>query len=76
MAYATILEFIREKGGTDNVMEALGWDNARFDEGSRIALALDNLNYAKMLYSNFGKNLIIVELTLLGIKKASHGGEF
>ena len=39
----------------------------RFEEGSQIALELDNLNYAKMLYSNFNKNLVVVELTLVGI---------
>ena len=66
MDYIPLLKFIHQKGGTGNVMEALGWDSARFDEGSRIALELDNLNYAKMLYSNFNKNLIVVELTLVG----------
>lgn len=66
MDYTPILKFIHQKGGTGNVMEALGWENARFEEGSQIALALDNLNYAKMLYSNFNRNLIVVELTLVG----------
>jgi death-on-curing protein len=64
--YTSLLKFIHQKGGTGNVMEALGWDSSRFEEGSHIALELDNLNYAKMLYSNFNKNLIVVELTLVG----------
>lgn len=68
MDYTPLLHFIHQKGGTGNVMEALGWDNSRFEEGSRIALELDNLNYAKMLYVNFSKNLVVVELTLVGIE--------
>jgi hypothetical protein len=67
MEYLSIVRAIYQKGGTGNVMEALGWDSSRFEEGSLIALELDNLNYAKMLYSNFNKNLIVVELTLVGI---------
>jgi hypothetical protein len=70
MNYAPLLKFIHEKGGTGNVMEALGWDSSKFEEGSQIALELDNLNYAKMLYSNFNKNLIVIELTLVGIAVA------
>jgi len=67
MDYISILKFILERGGTGNVMEALNWDASRFDEGSKIALEMDNLNYVKLLYSNFNKNLIVVELTLVGI---------
>jgi hypothetical protein len=70
MEYLSILKAIHQKGGTGNVMEALGWDSSRFEEGSRITQELDNLNYAKMLYSNFYKNLIVVELTLVGIALA------
>ena len=66
MDYTPLLNLIHQKGGTGNVMEALGWDSTRFEEGLRIALELDNLNYAKMLYANFNKNLIVVELTLVG----------
>ena len=66
MDHTSLLKFIHQKGGTGNVMEALGWDSSQFEQGSRIALELDNLNYAKMLYSNFNKNLIVVELTLVG----------
>jgi len=70
MDYTPLLQFIHQKGGTGNVMEALGWDASRFEEGSTIALELDNLNYAKMLYSNFNKNLVVIELTLVGISMA------
>jgi hypothetical protein len=66
MDYTPLLKFIHQKGGTGNVMEALGWDASRFDEGSCIALDMDNLNYVKRLYTNFNKNLIVVELTLVG----------
>jgi len=72
MDYTPILKFVHQKGGMGNVMEALDWDNSRFEEGSQIALALDNLNYAKMLYSNFNKNLIVVELTLVGVALAKN----
>ena len=71
MNYTLLLKFIYQKGGTGNVMEALGWDASRFEEGSKIALELDNLNYVKILYSNFNKNLIVVELTLVGIAEAT-----
>ncbi len=70
MDHTPILKFIFEKGGTGNVMEALGWDSSRFEEASQIALDLDNLNFVKQLYTNFNENLIVVELTLVGIAKA------
>jgi hypothetical protein len=71
MDYTPILKFIHDNGDSGNLMEALGWDSSRFEEGSKIALELDNLNYAKMLYSNFNKNLIVIELTRIGIAGAS-----
>ena len=70
MNYTPILKFIYQKGGTGNVMEGLAWDPSRFEEGSQIALDMDNLNYVKQLYTNFNKNLIVVELTLVGIAEA------
>lgn len=70
MDYTPLLKFIHQKGGTGNVMEALGWDVTRFEEGAHIALDMDNLNYVKQLYSNFNKNLIVVELTLVGMAMA------
>ncbi|GHM99394.1 hypothetical protein WSM22_08840 [Cytophagales bacterium WSM2-2] len=70
MDHIAILKFIHQKGITGNVMEALGWDSSRFEEGAQIALDMDNLNYVKLIYSNFNKNLVVVELTLVGIAKA------
>lgn len=70
MDHKPILKFIFAKGGTGNVMEALGWDSSRFEEASQIALDMDNLNFVKQLYTSFNKNLIVVELTLVGIAKA------
>ena len=70
MDHTPILKFIYQKGGTGNVMEALGWASTRFEEASQIALDMDNLNYVKQLYTNFNKNLIVVELTLVGVAEA------
>ncbi len=65
-----ILKVTLENGGTGNVMYALGWDVDRFDEGFALANELQNFNWVKLLYSNFNKNLVVVELTLIGISKA------
>jgi len=67
-SYSILLEGLRAKGGTGNVMEILGWDSARFDDGFQIANDLQNRDLLKLLYSNFNKNLIVVELTLLGVR--------
>lgn len=64
--YGVVLEGLRMKGGTGNVMEILSWDTSRFDEGFQIANEMQNQDLLKLLYSNFNKNLIVVELTLLG----------
>lgn len=64
-----ILKHVVAKGGTGNVMEAMGWDGSKFDEGFSLALDIQNLDYVKLLYSNFNKNLIVVELTLVGLEK-------
>ena len=71
MDYIPILKAIHQKGNTGNLMEVLGWDASWFEEGNRIALEMDNLNFVKMLYSNFNKNLVVVELTLVGIAEAN-----
>lgn len=65
-----VLKAAHQKGGMGNVMEALGWDVNRFDEGFALANDMQNLDLVKLLYSNFTKNLIVVELTLVGINKA------
>jgi hypothetical protein len=64
-----VLKFLREKGGTGNVMEALGWEASKFDEGFAFANELQNQDLVKLIYSNFNKNLVVVELTLLGHKE-------
>jgi len=66
MVYASILKSIYQQGNMGNVMEALGWDAFNFDEAFHIAIEMQNRDYVKLLYSNFNKNLIVVELTLVG----------
>jgi hypothetical protein len=66
-----VLAGIRAKGGTGNVMEILNWEASRFEEGFSLANELQNLDFVKLLYSNFNKNLIVVELTLLGEKRGA-----
>jgi len=61
-----ILSRITEPGGTGNVMEILEWPTSRFDEGFMLANDMQNSNLVKLLYSNFNKNLVVVELTLVG----------
>jgi hypothetical protein len=57
-----------QKGGTGNVMEFLP-EGEDFDAGFHFANEMQNKDLVKLLYSNFNKNLIVVELTLLGIKE-------
>ena len=61
-----ILSKITEPGGTGNVMEILDWPTSRFEEGFMLANEMQNGNLVKLLYSNFNKNLVVVELTLVG----------
>ena len=49
-------------------MDALGYDSSKFDDGFALALTLENNDLVKLLYSNFNKNLVVVEMTLLGFK--------
>ncbi len=65
-----ILKAVAAQGGTGNVMEALQWERDRFDEGFLLANDIQNLDYVKLLYSNFNKNLIVVELTLVGLARS------
>ena len=72
--YQYIAKQLFSRGGTGNVMEILGYDAARFEEGFTIANNMQNLDLVKLLYSNFNKNLVVVELTLWGETNAqSHG---
>lgn len=64
--YIVILKYLAINGGIGNVMEALNFDSARFEEGFAIALQMDNQNLVKLLYSNFNKNMIVVEMTRVG----------
>lgn len=68
--YNQVVRWAHRQGGTANAMEALGWDATRFDEGFAIANELQNLDWVKLLYSNYNKNLVVVELTLLGRQQA------
>ena len=61
-----ILRKISEAGGTGNVMEIVEWPDSRFEEGFMLANNMQNNNLVKLLYSNFNKNLVVVELTLVG----------
>ncbi|MBI1768071.1 MAG: hypothetical protein HY015_10100 [Bacteroidetes bacterium] len=61
-----ILGKLTAAGGTANVMEILEWPVSRFEEGFMLANEMQNSNLVKLLYSNFNKNLVVVELTLVG----------
>lgn len=60
-----VIKKLCAQGGTGNVMEFLGYGSSQFDEGFIMAITLQNKDLIKILYSNFNKNLINVEATLL-----------
>jgi hypothetical protein len=62
----TIIQQLAKTGGTGNVMEFLNFSPSDFDRGFSIANDMQNKDLVKLLYSNFNKNLIVVETTLLG----------
>ncbi|QLH31835.1 MAG: hypothetical protein HWD62_04785 [Cyclobacteriaceae bacterium] len=66
-----VLQSLVKKGSVGNVMEFLNWSQVDFDKGFEFANNLQNKDLVKLLYSNFNKNLIVVELTLEGIKYGS-----
>ena len=66
----TIIRELCAHGGTGNVMEFLAYDTSRFEEGFTIANELQNKDLVKLLYSNFNKNLVVVEATLLAFSAA------
>jgi len=68
-----VLRNLVKKGGTGNVLEFLDYNQDDFDRGFEFANNLQNLDLVKMLYSNFNKNLIVVELTLLGVNAGNDG---
>lgn len=47
-------------------MQFLNYPPADFDRAFEFANTLQNKDLVKLLYSNFNKNLIVVELTLPG----------
>jgi hypothetical protein len=63
-----ILKNISLKGGTGNIMEHLP-STFEFDQAFEFANDLQNKDFVKLLYSNFNKKLIVVELTLLGFRE-------
>ena len=62
----TILDKLIHGNGTGNVMEILNLTSDQLDEIFAIANEMQNLNLVKLLYCNFNKNLVVVELTLFG----------
>ena len=67
--YSNILLALSDKGGTGNIMEILNYSPSQFEDGFMIANQMQNMDLVKLLYSNFNKNTIVVELTLLGENK-------
>jgi hypothetical protein len=67
--YLIILNALSDKGGTGNIMEILSYSSSQFEDGFMIANQMQNMDLVKLLYSNFNKNTIVVELTLLGENK-------
>ena len=63
-----ILKYLARKGGTGNIMEQLPI-TFEFDRAFEFANDLQNKDFIKLLYSNFNKKLIVVELTLLGFRE-------
>jgi len=61
----SILKGITASGGTGNILEFL-IEAIDFDTAFELAITLQNKDLVKLLYSNFNKKLIVVELTLLG----------
>jgi hypothetical protein len=70
----TILKYLTQTGGTGNLMEILDYDFSRFERGFSLANEMQNLTLIKLLYSNFNRNLIVVELTLVGESNAQNNG--
>ncbi|PZR38941.1 MAG: hypothetical protein DI538_08195 [Azospira oryzae] len=64
--HQTVLKGLHGKGGTGNVNEFLAIGAPDFDRGFTVANDMQNLDLVKLLYSNFNKNLVVVEWTLLG----------
>lgn len=63
-----VLRNLVKNGGTGNIMGFLNYTQSDFDKGFEFANNLQNQDLVKLLYSNFNKNQIVVELTLIGTK--------
>jgi len=72
-AELTIIQHLAKAGGTGNVMEFLNLDPSEFDKGFTIANNMQNKDLVKLLYSNFNKNMVVVEITLVGYNAARSG---
>lgn len=69
-AELSIIQNLAKAGGTGNVMEFLNFNSADFEKGFSIANEMQNKNLVKLLYSNYNKNLVTVELTLVGYQES------
>jgi len=69
-----VLQQLAKSGGTGNVMQFLNYSQSDFDRGFEFANGLQNKDLVKLLYSNFNKSLIVVELTLPGEKAGKNPG--
>ncbi len=64
-----VLKNLVDAGGTGNVLEFLNYTSSDFDKGFECANEMQNKDLIKLLYSNFNKNLIVAELTLVGFEE-------
>jgi hypothetical protein len=67
----TILKGLIASGGMGNVMEFLNKGAEDFDDCFFLANDMQNKDWVKLLYSNFNKNQIVVEITRVGRSRAS-----
>ncbi|MCE7862545.1 MAG: hypothetical protein DYG99_03280 [Bacteroidetes bacterium CHB5] len=63
-----VLQHLVKQGGMGNVLEPLGYTQEDFDKAFEFANDLQNKDLVKLIYSNFNKRQIVVELTLPGFE--------
>jgi hypothetical protein len=68
-----IIQNLSNTGGTGNIMEFLDYTVSDFDRGFTIANEMQNKDLVKLLYSNFNKNMVVVEITLVGYNASKSG---
>ncbi len=66
---ARVLQARQTTSNMVNVVDALGYTEGQFQQAFEVALEMDNQNLAKLLYSNFNAQKVIVEFTLLALNK-------